>query len=81
MIDAPSDQYAIIGTNYTLECSIPYDNVFTSWMVNGGYSTGVIVNAAFSDEGTYTCSLFLSEFALRLEKDVQLHIFGKEIKI
>ena len=65
-INAPRNQYVLLGSPTSLNCSYP--GAFTTWKRNNITISGSISSANISDEGWYTCDPLyqLTELVYRL---------------
>ena len=75
-ITVPSQQYALVGESYTLNCSSVIQGAFISWLQNDMLlPSRVLSSIQLSDEGTYNCRV--SIMGARIEKPVRLNVIGK----
>ena len=85
LVVAPSVQYAVNGSSYTLQCEVEEDTALVSWMEPGetqdqrepGQHT--IESAALEDEGEYTCVAYFPASDIATQKTVQLYVVGKKL--
>ena len=77
---APPQQSALIGRNYTLDCTSNIVGVFISWQRDGQQaSTGplMIPSVQLSDEGMYDCRVSIN--GASISKPVQFNVIGKMV--
>ena len=74
-INAPRDQYALLGSPASLNCSYP--GAFTAWKRNNTTISGNISSANISVEGRYTCDLYVPANEASIQMIIFLHVIGK----
>ena len=74
-ITAPTQQFALIGQSYTLECDSVIKNAIISWLQNNMFvPSHVLSSVELSDERMYECRV--SVMGASIEKPVQLNVIG-----
>ena len=80
---APPQQSALIGRNYTLDCSSDIEGVFISWQRDDEQALSAapltISSVQLSHEGLYNCRA--STNGASISKPVQFNVIGKMITI
>ena len=74
-INAPRNQYALLGSPASLNCSYP--GAFTAWKRNNTTISGNISSANISVEGQYTCDLYVPANEASIQMIIFLHVIGK----
>ena len=82
---APSEQYAIYGSSYTLECSTNIqDHYILKWLaenkteIHQGQAYQ-ISNVSLNHEMWYICDVYFDGLDVRITKNVSLIVIGKYI--
>jgi len=79
-IDAPSDQFVLLNSTATLNCSFP--GALTTWFRNGMVvPEGVVRSANLSNEGQYMCNLYSPAHSARIEMTVMLHVICESLHV
>ncbi len=78
-----SDQYAVVGDDIELECSISIQGYIAIPQLansNGQSISNTVSNISLGDAGTYTCTVQLSQngVSLKLTKGFTLYVIGKK---
>ena len=80
-ITAPTQQFALIGQSYTLQCNSIIKDAFISWRQNNNMflPSHVLSSVELSDERTYECRV--SVMGASIKKPVQLNVIGIQLII
>ena len=71
----PREQYALLGSPASLNCSYP--GAFTTFKRNNTTISGSISSANISDEGRYTCDLYVPANEASIQMTIFLHVIGE----
>ena len=78
---APSVQYGIFNSSMTLQCQastwLPNSSSITWTNSSGNVTRGIIESVNFTDEGHYTCEIYLGAILLKTTRSVQLVVLGE----
>ena len=81
-IQAPAQQYALLHSNTTLNCTTTFSEtstIYITWMKNDtNLDNNQIINVDLIHEGSYTCEVYLGHLGgLTMEKNVEFYVIGE----
>ena len=81
-IQAPAQQYALLHSNTTLNCTTTFSqtsDIYITWMKNAtNRVSNQIINVDLTHEGHYTCDVYLGHLGgLTITKSVTFYVIGE----
>ena len=81
-IQAPAQQYALLHSNTTLNCTTTFSetsSIYITWMRNATERISKqIINVEFIHEGNYMCEVYLGHLGgLIMKKNVEFYVIGE----